>query len=949
MLVHGSVRLLPDHYQQASAPRGLLLKRAAPTCTSQVLGPRPKSSARTPGARSRLWPRASSLRGYSSEMAGKQIDPGADTIASLMRDGARVVDGKLVDENGDQIQLSKRAQQALQAVVKSGATTSENHATGEASRAARKAAAPDERKGGAGATRAQPKSKATTSMPEAGASKPDAAGAAAKPAPAMRNTVGGTSGQPARTEQASQPRAPGQPGRASRFAPKRITIRLEADEDSTQVICATTDGRVVLQLAVRVSQEEWGAGFNQLPVEQIATGVQASLQSLEGGLSLPVPVVSYVPFKKQVNGTVKPATMGAYIAQLTVPARTATAVRAALCSPGRMPSVDVPLDGERTLSMTLVRPGSNPVDTAFNSARVPRLIRVEAKDEVNVYAVAEVLRRMRTAGLVGGVGWVGYWSASSGEPGLAWAFPEATMGALDLYTALREQEPARMQLPSGVPGPAPGVFVALAWGLDKELLQAYQASMELQLCPSPALANSSLHGRTEVPFTLSHVHLRAAPTPKPNAKPPTAGSSYAAALDARTSVSKQPPDQVGVDEAQEETGRVAREVHVLEKQLDAAIAEAASSKAQLLEVQTQLKAVTEQLAAMRSLPANAAPGGSMGAPDPAGVMQPLAGEGVHDAEGVARQLHVLQEQLASAQAEAQRWKASMQQEVDDARTAMMVAVEDAQRAEKALKKLDTPIRFPTPDPARPPTAASTKHALLDRCASIIEQRVLNQQLQVPGKPTGDALKAAVTKAAQQVCEHVGHKWGMEEVAGWIQGGTAAPGTFTDMALLSFLPRGWDSRTRPTPTSPSRSGHATSSMELGSPPTRTAATLHPTSIPSPVTTVLPGTLEPAAAASPWALAHDPDAPKKLVYNSTRDSVLHHMLHNTRLLVGKRRPEVASAVADAMAQSCLRRLTLQHAWETMRVWLMQRKGPDGLTEDAVWALMQGGAVTPPTPHA
>ena len=784
-------------------------------------------------------------------------------------------------------------------------------------RAASRAAASNENNY-AGTSRAHPKDVPRATPKQAG--RPDASGTAAKAAPKVRTAGGGTNGQPARNEKTSQLRALGQSGHASRFAPKRITIRLPGDEDSTKVICATTEGRVILQLGARVTREVLGADYNQLKKEDIVSALKASLQTLGEDLSLPDPVVSYVPFTANVAGVNQPVAKGAYMGQLTVPARTAAAIRAALYSTGRVPSVDVPISGGRHLRMTLARPGNSPVDTAFDAARMPRLIRVEARDEASVFTVAEMLRGMLALGMITGVGWVGSAAANGGGTGTARAFPEGKLAtASELYAALKEQQAVPLQLPAGVPAPEPGTFLALVWGMNKELLQAHTATMEMPLCASAAPAGSSLLGRAEVPLTLSHVQLDARPASRPSLKVDAGQSTYAGVLGGSQAVVQSAEEkEAAVDAAAEETARVLCELHVLQKQLAEVTAEAQTSKTQLEEARAMLDvaALSQQRAAAT--------------------------------DETSRQLLELQGQLAEA-------RAALEMEQTKLSCQVQLAVEQAEaetaQAQARLKKLMSPIIFLTHDPVQPPTEASTQRMLLDRCTSIILKRVREQRVMAPGNPQGEEETCAVNAAAIAVCNIVWTKWGGNAVARWIRDGKAAPATFTDLALLHFLPKGWvcadlGHLAAGNITSPSPERVPRSSPSPGpAAPTPTAARPGPLPTPVPAEEVQPSTLTGASLG--WQLVRHPNGPK-LVHHSTEESVSTHMKHNLQLLAQKRLgADVGEAKLQGLAHAGWLALKTGRTHETMKAWLQAGRAPPELTEDRVWALV--GVAAPPSPDA
>jgi hypothetical protein len=633
--------------------------------------------------------------------------------------------------------------------------------------------------------------------------------------------------------------------------------------------------------------------------------------------------VGYVSFTNGSKGGSK-LPFGVYSAQVNTTTTMAASIRAALEVTGQVPEVRVQLETGRVLHMALLQPGRSPVDTKYHGMRVPRLLRVTTQDEVSMLGVAEVLRCMRARDMIQGVSWVGSGAEEGAESGSALALPEGalTMGAMELHAAMKQQAAEKLQLPSWAPALGKGERVALVWGADKQLVEQPWMTVEWTVCADAAPAGSSLHGRTSIPFTFSYLQpgLKAAAKPAAGKSKAAPGSYAAAAREESTG---------GVQGAQ---GAPAKEaalaLHTVQEELAAALKQAQSSQAEIAALQAKLAQQQheseEQIADARA-----------------------DWEALLDQRANQQQLQEqLEAERAAFDAEYAKWvddqqcvdeRVNMRMEELNARSAQLV--EERRLAQCALSLL-SPIAFPTADRVQPPNAQSTFTVLARRCRSTIQSSLTYQQMQVPEGVPDSAVQQAVEDAATCVTNLVLSKWGWEAVASWVGDKQAAPGTFTRMVFLSFMPIGWICHEL-TGTGPL--------VGLPSPAKGTKAT-HPLS-PAQQSDALP-----QAASKLWTLV-TPDI-EQVDKRYKERSVQSMMAHNLELLA---RAQLEAAGGQAAAAQCdpavmrawvstgYKALTAGRHWEDLREWLMVKAAPPDISQEQVWEWMQSGAAVPHLTHA
>lgn len=858
--------------------------------------------------------------------------------------------------------------------------------------AAEAAATNNENRAAAGVTAQQPHNRGNTKADADGSPiQNETAGAASKPAPTMRPS------------DSRRPTPPDQRGAGARtWQPKPVPVLVvEADDEATRIISRETRGRVALQFGAIVT-DQLGATFNKLNMQLIGAGLKTSLQraldAVPGGstsVTVPEPEVSYMPFTSSARG--KTISRGSYIGIVTVSEPVAAAIKSALCGPGRVPQVYVQLDAGPTLPMLLQQAVENPVDRTFRSSQTPRLLHLMPRDEVQELGVAQVLRGMCAKGMLGGVEWIGAPAAEGASPGSARAFPRdaQNMSPTVFDEVMRQAETGQLQLPDWVPTPKPGEYVALAWGVRKDLVDNPRLSLDYALRPAALPVGASLHGRSEVPFSVSCVHPRAKPAAKPassSAKPTNYAAAASASAQAGGADARARPDegtatavQLQVQELQARLAAAeaaaaeaeaaaaaaksaaerawqgeamqtdddggegsASKLQALQEALETAKAEAGAAarmrdKAllQAHEATTQRteaeKRLTRELAEIRTLQA------LVGQKETALADAQSRGAEVALALAAATQQH--QKQLSEAEAKAE----SRQKQLDEIQRALHAAEEERRR----LGGLHLQVLINS-------EAADTKQALLDACEHAIQS--LLQSGEVTYKGSTEAPTAAVKHAAQAVCSHAIGKWGLEEVEIWCQKRIAARGTLTRAALMAYLPPGWlpagqrlqgpmataaaapEASGPPAPKMLSPAGHRMIMAHLGGPqlvgqaqPAQTSQTTSPEA---------DGPRPPS-----WLL--ELSGGSTAAYNATTGFVAN-LMQRCLIELTKQQPlpqEPEAGVAQ-QARAVAQKLLEQYGLQKVRSWLLEpaKAQPPPLSREEVWAMMAAGAAQPhPTPNA
>jgi hypothetical protein len=807
----------------------------------------------------------------------------------------------------------------------------------------------------AGAHAPQPKDAAgpSATQAEGGRRADEAAGKAKGPAPAMRQAPAAASGQPAKPQQGHKQRSTpaSKPVRTYSRAPLTVTLEVDADE-TTKIMVRETVGRVVLQFAAPTSQRLLGDSFSKLDHSLIASRFEAALtRTLEGSASGsgPPPAlkvgVSYVPFKNSSTKAALP--FGVYLCQLTVSAPTAARIRGVLEGAGRMPEVEVQLDAGQVLHMTMMRQGSNPVDTSYDSKRLPRLIRIAAVDEVTLLGAAEMLRCMASSGLVGGVSWVGSGAAEGAEAGSALAFPEGaqSMGAADLHAAMQQAPTVPLQLPGWACAPAPGEFVALVWGGSREVVERPKLGVNLPVRADAAPEGSSLHGRSAVPFTVSCMQpgAKAAPKPAPRA-PGSQPSTYAAAAGAPRAPTS------AVSEGREGTAQVAGQLQAMQQELAAAEAEAERAKAQSAQLSAALTKASQQAKEATQQRTYA----EQQRMEELKELQTLKAELAKrdkEAEDALAKSTAVESALADARMDAQQYQSQLvarKQQLDDTQRALQLTQEEHSYLERISRGIN--INSST---------ANTETALLDACKYAVSSLLSNGHVTYQGGHT--APQEAVQQAAQAVCDRAIDTWGLAEVGRWRNQGFAARCTLTQAVFQSYLPPDWrpaDVGTTGTraqmPDAPSPmtktispAGHRMLQAHLGLQPPMDATAREPSD------TAGGGDQQPTN----WLQQLLPTK-TRAHFNSSQARVETLMSMCMRQLAR----EVASSLdrqqPAPMDLGLVERLAVVGMgkmysgkgtdWQVARDWLMGRVHPPTSKEE-VQAMMLDGAATPPLPHA